>query len=365
MVNRVVKSDRILKFYPYTKAKKLLESQAGFFYKVLKAEDPDLVLGEVSWANEFVFFQICSDNSIKYRKLLNLPLKENRVVGFDSEHSFNSIKDQKNLPVNGNYTIDYQDLITGLAKHNLNHSGFKRGISRLIDINSQINDYRLNQVYWKLRRCLKFGYSIFSKYFIDNKNITLESLEKISKDKKIIYLSLHIQPEATPDFVSIENSDQLSLIEKLSDRLKDDEILVVKDHPVNISIRNVKKLKSLYERKNVTFLNRATPACDIINLATLVCSVAGTVSLEAINLNKPVIVFSNIFYNKSQFIESVNDINDFNYKKDRLLERKVKAYNDLSLEEYGVSAFMHDPEIFPNVLDDTNIRMLVDLVDVL
>ncbi|MFS1935714.1 hypothetical protein [Vibrio splendidus] len=365
LVSRVITADRILKFYPYLKAKKLLEAQASFFHEVLKKEKPELVLGEVSWANEFVFFQVSSDCNIKYRKLLNLPLRENRVVAFDSEHSFKSIDEQKNLEVREAYTVDYQDLISGLQKHNLHHNGFRKGLSRLLDINAQLNDYRLNQVYWKLRRGIKNLYSIYTRNFIDNNNIKIESLDYIGETKKIIYLSLHIQPEATPDFVSIENSDQLDLIEKISETLEYDEILVVKDHPVNISIRNIKKLKSLYKKNNVLFLDRATKASDIINKASLVCSVAGTVSLEAIDLNKPAIVFSNIFYNKSKFIESVDNMNDFSFTKDKLLSSGIKVYNDLFLEGYGVCAFIHDPEIFPSVLGDTNINMLVDLVDVL
>jgi len=53
----------------------------------VKDHKPDLVLGEISWAIEELFYYITESANIKYRHLLNLPGNSLRVAAFDAMHT--------------------------------------------------------------------------------------------------------------------------------------------------------------------------------------------------------------------------------------------------------------------------------------
>ncbi|WP_440144522.1 hypothetical protein ACS016_14565 [Aeromonas veronii] len=357
-----IKADRVLRFFPKKIALSILKRQADFFYQCMNSFNPDIILGEISWANEYVFYKISEQQGKRYRHLLNLPLKDNRVVAFDCEHSFNSLLELQGLNNQGGGGMSYSELSTRVKERNGCSNGIKNGLLRLFNISSQVNDYRLNQVYWKLRKGVSLLYRQ-ADIFLDNMFYDLPSLINKVKGKKVIYLSLHIQPESTPDFVSLLFSDQLKLIEDLACILDENIVIVVKDHPNNISIRNISQIKKLISYHNVFFLKRHESVRDIIDMSSVVCSVAGTVTLEAIERGKPAIVFSNIFYNKSKFVYSVASMADFRDALNQCFSCKDEVVNDLDLTLFGIRAFIHDPEIFPEVLNTNNIEALVALID--
>ncbi|MGO0305864.1 hypothetical protein ACTL6P_04495 [Endozoicomonas acroporae] len=361
-IRSAIKNDRILKRLPFFLAKRIALSHVNFVLDSVDIFKPDLVIGEVSWANEYLVYKELCHRGVKYRHLLNLPLDENYIVSFDSEHSFSSLKEAEGLSGERyGERINYYDLCEGVKKRYSKLGNIKLVTKRLFDFSSQINDYRINQIYWKTRLVIKYIYIIFDQAF----NKLCKNIDYIqSTDKKIIYFSLHIQPEATPDFVSMKFSDQLNLASQIASRLATDEILIIKDHPNSISIRNIYKLLALYLKPNVIFIRRKASASELINLSSLVCSVAGTVSLESIKKSKPAIVFSNIFYNQSKFISSITEINDFVKEKEFLLSLKC-VHDDLSNNIccYGVKGFIHDPSIFPDVLLEKNINAINELIN--
>lgn len=359
--NLAIKNDRILRRLPKKISWFILRQQEVFFSNAVDCFKPDIILGEVSWGNEYIFSEHAKKKGVPYYHLLNLPLGENHVVAFDQKHSYESISKQIIVDKKDSYKISYMELCAGVRDKRKNILG---SIKRFIDIKSQFNDYRLNQLYWKGRLVIKQLYRSFD-FLLSCNNLSLDEAVIRSKGKKVIYFSLHVQPESTPDFVSPNLNDQLKILLRIVKDLNENEVLWVKDHPNAISIRNLVDVMKVVFNKDILFIKRKVPSSQILEYSDLTCSIAGTIALESISVGVPSIVFSEIFYNKSNFIKSVIDLNDFSFTKYTLLYETKDVNDDINISEIGVVGFIHDPEIFPFVLEEVNLIAIGSLIDIL
>jgi hypothetical protein len=363
-----IKQDRILKFYPYCIASRILDNQLLWFKNIITATKPKLVIGEISWGTEYLFYEFCKQRNIRYRHLLNLPHINNKIVLFDADHSYASLAENllgiTDDKISESHNVSYYDLCNKLKEFNQsNKKVFLNVVLNLLNIKQQINDYRTNQLYHKIRFFVLKLYIIAEKILFNIFKPASNANEIIDRadGRNIIYFPLHIQPESTPDFVSIKYSNQLKLLNSILKSLPKSFVVAVKDHPNAISIRNIFFLLKLLNSKQLIFVKRKIRSQEIIKISACTASVAGTVALESISCKVPSIVFSNIFYNRSQFVSNARDIDEF---VDLLRNIKSKdIYNDLNLSDFGINGFIHDPLIFNEVFELSNIQNISLLID--
>lgn len=360
LLNLSLSSDRILRKLPEFIAKKILISQLSKFSEVINVVCPNMVVGEISWANEYMFYKYSEFYSIPYRHLLNLPGSENRVVLFDAEHSYESLV-QNVFNVKDGAKISYEELCQKVKCFNFQKKKIDlHKILKWLNVKQQFLDYRILQIYWKLSLLSRKAYYFFEKFVLSLSFLDEQQIKNIAKKKKLIYFPLHIQPESTPDFVSPEYSNQLELIKKISKVLPADYVLVVKDHPNAISFRNPVKLLMLCNKANVVFSKRSVNSKTLIVESSHVITVAGTAAMEAVSLGKPATVFSNIFYSQSMFVSRAKDINDLLHA---LNSGGALIYEDIDFSKYGAEAFVHDPQIVPEVLEENNVKVISRVID--
>ncbi|WP_300435897.1 hypothetical protein [Zoogloea sp.] len=357
--------DRVLRHYPYEIARRIIDTQLTVFSGLVQRLNPKIVLGEISWANEHAFYRWSTRNGYRYRHILNLPLAKNKIVMFDDAHSYKSISENpETLNDSSEEEVSYYSLCEKLKKHNAAEKySISRSVRNLFNVDGQLRDYRRNSFYYKGYGIAKIAYRKFYGRIRRSKAYaaTYDQLVTMVAGRKIIYMPLHIQPEATPDFVAEESNDQFEIAEKILAATDEGYVLVIKDHPNAFSIRDPFKLSRLLATGRVVYANRNISSSVIIKISYAVATIAGTAALEAISAGIPAIVFSDIFYSYSQFVYKVEDFS----KLTSLLESfsSVNVFNDLHLDGFGVLGFVHDPTIFPEVTTPANIRCINTLID--
>lgn len=161
------------------------------------------------------------------------------------------------------------------------------------------------------QKYLGIRYSFFDKMnaFFSLKKIkqNYETLAcKPDYQKKYIYYSIHLEPEATVIGKTTLES-QLTMIKMLSEALPQDWKLYVKEHPhqfmLNTSVthyflhnitffKNTCFYQEINKLHNVSLISLDTPTKELIRNAQAIATINGTVTLEAMFEKKYAILFS-------------------------------------------------------------------------
>lgn len=358
-VEKIIDNDRLLRYLPTWVSKRLLINYLLQIEMAIDKGNYDLVVGEISWAIEYFTYILCERKGIKYRHILNLPLSEVRIVGFDAEHSFQSLSENIGILSENYYSISYKRLCEGVKLAN------EKGKIDTVYSSDRSSDYREFKLLWLISASITKVNSFLFRALYRKFSVKLNSLTAIeNKSQNIIYFPLHVQPESTPDYVSPTYSDQFELLLQISNMIDKNDTILVKEHPNKVSPRNILKFLRLIKRGNVKFICIHEPGTKLIEYADVTFTVAGTSCLESLEFNKPSIIFSNIFYSRQDGVfdgrESLNNgtISTLIKKVKNLPVSACKT----QYQKFGLRGFVHDPKIFENVLERKNIKALESLL---
>jgi len=105
----------------------------------------------------------------------------------------------------------------------------------------------------------------------------------------LVYFPLHLEPEIALLSVSPEFNNSMELIAWVSKSLPVDTLLVVKEHPFSYGTRSKHYYDNLRKIGNVVLAHPETPSWQWIKCSALVTTITGTVGIEAIYHDKPVL----------------------------------------------------------------------------
>jgi len=155
----------------------------------------------------------------------------------------------------------------------------------------------------------------------------IKRIEKIElHSDKYIFFPLHLQPEATTLPTGGRFVDQLKIIETVAYYLPDEYSLVVKEHPGYwynrwrggvFETMDYSRSESFYNKiqsiSNVVMIQHDFSSIELLEKATAVISVSGTIILEANVMGVTSIMFGNHFYKfmpHSIYIDSIDKLKD-------------------------------------------------------
>ena len=137
---------------------------------------------------------------------------------------------------------------------------------------------------------------------------------KLQKDLEIIFYPLHFEPEASILYMSEFNEEQAALIRNICKCLKNNQILVVKEHPQQAGMLLSKKYRKLaHELSNLMVLPAEYSTNELLKKSKLIITQTSTAGWEGLLIGKPVIVLGKVFYDKHP---DVNKFVDFNSLKE-------------------------------------------------
>jgi hypothetical protein len=123
-----------------------------------------------------------------------------------------------------------------------------------------------------------------------------------------VFFAIHYQPEQSTLAQGIWHVNQIALVENISKSLPLGYTLVVKEHPWGRGNRPGWQYEHLAGFYNVVFCD--APAKEIIKRVDAVVAVSGTVAMEALVLDKPIVLLGRNFFEFSDLIYRVPFIND-------------------------------------------------------
>ena len=204
---------------------------------------------------------------------------------------------------------------------------------------------------FKIRAILRSKLQLFSLKF--------KKLDDIKK--KYIFITLHVQPEASIDVVGSKYSNQIEFIRNIANTTPDEYYILVKEHSHAIGNRENSFYKKLQQIRNVILLHPSESSRKAIQKSSLVISNTGTSSLEACILEIPSVTATSMFYNQAMIRKSFNP----NEEKVSELLKEFKKMDKVNLmyhlEKIYEGSFKGncgDFQTDPDVLNKSNIKNL-------
>ena len=189
--------------------------------------------------------------------------------------------------------------------------------------------------------------------------------------KKYIYLPLHFQPEASTMPLANLFSDQLLIIEYLSFCLPKNTFLYIKEHKrKSLLWYDLERLEKILKNPYIKFVNTNCSSVDLTKNSSIVATASGSTGFEALFNNKFVLVFGNIFYEKSPNVYKVSTLENLKRNIDDILGGKVKfdqiGFNIFlkKIEEYVIEGYSDlRYEINSKTSQETNINNTIKLLE--
>jgi hypothetical protein len=190
----------------------------------------------------------------------------------------------------------------------------------------------------------------------------------VAGERYVLY-PLHFQPEATTLVLAPYFLNQLALIEDLAKSLPAGFRLYVKEHVVSRGRWPISFYESIRRVPGVRLLSHAEDGIALIRGASAVAVITGTMGWEGLLLDKPVITFGRVFYNRYPLVHRGGEVAKqdwpsllrtaiFGHRVDADLLRRFIACA-LRATFPGITG---NPTTLPQILDPENVRHLVRVV---
>lgn len=291
----------------------------------LFASDQKVMLYPVStrYYNRFYFetdlnwkWSNCIDNYYDYLKN-GVPEKVLEEVGPIYQ---NIINEKSSKPI---YTIHQDKFPVGFTE--LNKLPISELIQKLVKAftrrqnseNINIRDTNLeSNILQKVKRLImdRVNHQRYKSYTVG----------EIPSGKKFATYFLHYQPEYTSDALGRFYQDQRRLISIIAAALPSDILLVVKEHPTMIGLRNSSYYRELLSSTNVILVNHKVDSLRLIRDGEIVFTIVGTPALEAMFIGKPAVMFGDYAFAQTNTISLCKDVT----KLERLIREKLNESHD-------------------------------------
>ncbi len=314
-----------INFHKFTKKEILpiIENSIAFFVDILKTFEPDLVLMQQPGENvsNLLLYRIAKKIGIK-TLMPNLLYTHNKILisdNIDSREISDEFKNLINTTNSSSQIYDENFLKTNsfvksmdvILSFDFNTKNFfqklKYYVKRLWD---EPEPLYLNKGKTRLK-ILKNKYQSYfkikqRKHFLDS-----NSIDSIN-DEKFFYFPLQGEPESIVLLKSPFYSDIITLIENIAKSIPIDSILYVKEHPIQKEkfYRPINVYQKIIDIPNVKLIHPDINSQELISKSQAVFCLAGATGFEALFYKKPVILFSNEYYDVHSMIYKVKKFSE-------------------------------------------------------
>lgn len=292
-----------------------------FFISSLETIKPDLIIMQTAGENiaNFLLYQIAKKIGIKVL-MINAIHIHNKVVLSDNLIS-REISDEftKILPTFTNSESLYNskfiqnqslaETIKIQSSFSFDNSNFSQKMKHYFKRLSNDPEPIYQNVGKTKSKMLKTKYDSHFETKKREQFLHEHSIKQI-EDKNFIYFPLHTEPEAKILSTSPFYSNQIGVIENIARSIQIDQILYVKEHPGQKSKlwRSIEDYKKIIELPNVKLVHPTFNSQELISKSVAVISITGSTGFEALFYKKPVILFSDEYYDVLSMVKKVENI---------------------------------------------------------
>jgi len=353
-LDRIIRSNQLVRAYPYDVPRyshnemiKIIQVTAKAIIKFLDEEKPDaVVFSVVGSLYALLLYEIAKKRDIKTlvihcaRTGIKHTLSENYINFSYANDLYNKI--QKNKI---NFSAQHETITKYLKNFREKLKPYRsldlhknNPINRRRQFNFLLPKKLLWSIYWRLKMIFLY---LRNPYRDDYSNINpwLEIWDSLKRkirvligfndlyddvkiNEKFAFFPLHTEPEITTLLYAPFYKDQLWLIKQVARSLPLNFKLYVKEHPGMYGYRTRRFYKELKKIPNVKLLKPTVDPLRLIRDAKLIFTISGTAGWEAVQLKKPVIIFSDVFYSQLPMVKKCKTIEKLPY----LVKEQLKNF---------------------------------------
>jgi hypothetical protein len=370
----IVASDRFIKNW---KEEEIIKQISFYFYAwetIIEKYKPDFVVSEtIAGLWNYVLFIICKRNNIQYLSFLPTKntgryyyasdqfgswqefeknykeLLQRGLTQFEIESAKEFIRKFREKPLAPPF-VKFMAAFPNFIKF-INFPRFFINLRKDIVQNwiHKNHDYKLGYRFSEYGSTLKRSWRILYSRLMN-------LFEKPDLNEQYLLYPVHYQPEATTEIWAPYYSDQVFTIKSIARSIPFGYYLYVKEHSARPGSRPLRFYKEILKIPNVRLIEPLSSIYDLICHSKAVIVITSTTGLESIILNKPTIVFGNVFYNLYPYIYNVHDINNLPYLIKSAIDSKIDENDPLRLAfVYLYSRMGYQSDIYATQLSDENI----------
>lgn len=341
-VEEVIKVDRQYNFFNS-------KSTSYFYYynekieEILERVQPKIVFGEATAFHELLLINNCKKRNILY---LN-PSTSRYPTGRFSFYKYDTLQpcvgsndvldDMEaskiiNEIVHGKVAPDYMKKVKTSSR--------KRAKDKLLKLSSYFKGEHYNTPH----PYTKFKIERQKKKNIKNWNDASEIGISETEKTKVLY-ALQMQPEANIDVWGKKYRDQKELILNIAKTLPSNAVLYVKPNPKSKYELTEELIDYILKLDNVKIIHHSVKMYDVLDKIDLVITVTGTIAIECILSNKPVITLVKTINNRAENCEYVESLGE---ELPKIL-RRIEEGNFMKLDNQEKISFI-------NILNKTSYK---------
>jgi hypothetical protein len=333
-------SERV--FYKYNKYHKysdeelleIFEHECRFFEKILDEIKPNyLIIKMVDYHHAELLCQICKSRGIKILALSPTRLGNQHMITEDAGLLDSSCQ----ITFDDTKTKSFEELreyIKEYSSQSILHSK-KFKSSKKIQLKASLqfflnvcnNSYRKHVLHTDRTRfrVLKNELTLLSHRYTRRRFLNKVCSQKIDKNEKFIYFTLHSEPERALLFPAPFYMNQLSVIQNIAKSVPIGYKLYVKEHQAQgiFGWRSPRWYQDILKLPNVRLIHPNVSSIDLLKNCSLAISIGGTIGMEAAFFNKPSIVFADVIYSILKSVVKIDNITELPDKIKSSLNIKV------------------------------------------
>jgi len=337
-LNELIYGDRVLR-HDLDSSYRYLKNIQLPIYHFIQRNNILKIFGEITWAHELLIHRICQQKKELQCQYLNphtIRIPNGRFAFFEDEYqSIIHILNKKNsINISNDRKVISIEKPDYLALNDRIQANNKSFVNRLKKIkffitgeNKDPFDPTMLNKRWTVFK-IRVKEEINKELYRFVKTHDLKNF----KNKKILFIALHKQPEASVDVLGRYYEDQYTNIVNLWRVLPNEWVILVKEHTNAIGDRSLSFYNKVSALKNVYFLNEKLDSHEVIAQSELVATISGTVAYEAALLGKPSVTFAPTFFNGLSHSKNIHihDLKDAN-----IIENLLTPKSGLSNEDFS------------------------------
>ena len=292
----IIISDRQLNYF-----KKKDTTYFYYYYQEIKSIiqdiNPKFVFGESTAFHELLAIKICKAESIPYLHPSSCRYPSERFSFYLYDTVYPYLGSEEQLPI-----IEATNIINTIANRSSKPDYMKKVTFKkskaLKDKAKILKGYLTGEKFNTPNPIVKYKIEKQKK-----KNIAAWNEKAVSQiDKNIfsILYPLHLQPEANIDVWGRPRRNQLESIQNIANNLKDNQVFYIKPNPKSKYELSKELLNFIENTPNTQMLHHQVSMDDIFNDVDLFITVNGTIALECVFANKPILTLLEVFFNKAK-----------------------------------------------------------------
>jgi hypothetical protein len=385
-VNTMIYADRIISRYSPDEILKLTAAFLKFWREVFAEYHPDLVVGEVASAVEWVGWCIANERQIPYVIPYNAPLPSRFYLlstpagAWDSARAKYKAFTTRGLPEKDREAAE--TFVRTFRRDRVRSPIHMFGFQSPFHLNLGAMRARIERIPARFRVYKEDGHYEVGSYdgtppwdsiWSDCARLLRYSVAErrmhhsVPQHSRLLYFALHMQPEFTTDVRAPFLTDQLALIQYIAKSMPPGYELMVKEHPAMKGYRELSYYRRLSQMHNVRLISPSVDSHELIKASAAVLTITGTTAWEGLLYEKPVIAFGPLCYGFADGIFPCEDVRQLRFLLDRALteyEPDREALLRLVAAVLGTAHVgqWHSPLSTPGVLEPQNLKRIAQAI---